>query len=81
VRLPVIAHLALAWACERTMRIPLIALAQVHILAEGVVDAAPPAPEPPDDLRPATPFSDAAIRGGLPDPGPFTCRDLRWVPG
>ena len=80
IRLPVAAHLALAWACERTMRVPLVAVAQVHILAEGVVAPAPAAPEPPDDLRPSTPFSEAVIRTGLPDPGPFTCRDLRWWP-
>ena len=80
VRLPVAAHLALAHACELTMRVPLVAVAQVHILAEGVVEAAPSAEEPPDDLRPSTPFSVAAIRAGLPDPGPFTCRDLRWWP-
>jgi uncharacterized protein YbjT (DUF2867 family) len=81
VRLPVVAHLALAWACELTMRVPLVAIAQVRILAEGVVDPLPAADEPPDDLRPTTPFSAAVIRAGLPDPGPFTCRDLRWMPG
>jgi NADH dehydrogenase len=78
VRLPVAAHLALARVCEAVKRIPLISVAQVHILAEGVVIAAPPADEPPEDLRPATPFSIPVIRAGLPDPGPFTYRDLRW---
>jgi NADH dehydrogenase len=78
VRFPVAAHLALARVCEAVMRVPLLAVAQAHILAEGVVIAAPPADEPPEDLRPATPFSEAVIRAGLPDPGPFTCRDLRW---
>ncbi len=81
VRLPVVAHLAIARICELTMRVPLVATAQVLILAEGVVDASPAAEEPPDDLRPSTPFTDAVIRAGLPDAGPFTCRDLRWVPG
>jgi len=80
VRLPVAAHLALAHACEAVMRVPLIAIAQVHILAEGVVEAAPPADDPPADLVPRTPFTTDVIRAGLPDPGPFGCRDLRWWP-
>jgi len=77
IRVPVAGQLMLAHVCETVMRIPLIAVAQVHILAEGVVEPSPPAPEPPDDLRPSTPFSPDAIRAGLPRPGPFTCRDLR----
>lgn len=80
VRLPVAAHLALACICEATMRVPLIAVAQVHILAEGVVEPAPYAPPPPDDLVPRTPFDDDQIRAGLPEAGPFRCRDLRWWP-
>lgn len=77
VRLPVRVHLALARVFAAVMRVPLISTAQVHILAEGVVEAAPPAPEPPHDLRPRTPFSAAVIRGGLPEPGAFGLRDLR----
>jgi NADH dehydrogenase len=80
VRLPVAAHLAIARICEATMRVPLIAVAQVHILAEGVVEPAPYAPPPPDDLVARTPFDDDVIRAGLPEPGPFGCRDLRWWP-
>ena len=80
VRVPVAAHLALAVACEAVMRVPLISVAQVHILAEGVVEAAPPADDPPADLVPRTPFTADVIRAGLPDPGPFGCRDLRWWP-
>jgi NADH dehydrogenase len=80
VRLPIASHLALARICEATMRVPLISVAQVHILAEGVVEPAPYAPPPPDDLAPQTPFDDETIRAGLPDPGPFGCRDLRWWP-
>jgi len=78
VRLPIVAHLALARVCEAVMRVPLISIAQVHILAEGVVEASPPAPEPPTDLVPRTPFSADVIRAGLPEAGAFGCRDLRW---
>jgi uncharacterized protein YbjT (DUF2867 family) len=78
VRLPIVAHLALARVCEAVMRVPLISVAQVHILAEGIVEASPPAGEPPRDLVPQTPFSAEVIRAGLPEPGAFGCRDLRW---
>jgi NADH dehydrogenase len=78
VRLPVGVHLALARVWEATMRIPLVSTAQVHILAEGVVEAAPSAAALPTDLAPRTPFSPEAIRQGLPEPGAFGCRDLRW---
>jgi uncharacterized protein YbjT (DUF2867 family) len=77
VRLPIVAHLALARLCEAVMRVPLISLAQVRILAEGVVEAAPAAAPPPSDLTPMTPFSVEVIRAGLPEPGAFACRDLR----
>jgi NADH dehydrogenase len=78
VRLPIVVHLALARVFEAAMHVPLVAVAQVHILAEGVVDPAPNADRPPTDLAPATPFSPEVIRAGLPDPGGFSCRDLRW---
>jgi NADH dehydrogenase len=80
VRLPVVVHLLLARVCELVMRIPLISIAQVHILAEGVIESAPPTTVLPMDLLPKTPFSDAVIQAGLPEAGPFTCRDLRWWP-
>jgi NADH dehydrogenase len=78
VRLPVLAHVALARVCEAVMRVPLISIAQVHILAEGVVEASPMAPQPPPDLVPQTPFSAEVIRAGLPEAGGFGCRDVRW---
>jgi NADH dehydrogenase len=78
VRLPVLGHLVLARLWEAVMRVPLVSVAQVHILAEGIVEAASPAEEPPPDLVPTTPFSDEVIRAGLPEAGRFGCRDLRW---
>jgi uncharacterized protein YbjT (DUF2867 family) len=80
VRLPIAAHVALARVFEALMRVPLISVAQVHILAEGVVEASPPAAGPPADLVPTTPFTDAVIRAGLPEPARFRCGDLRWWP-
>lgn len=78
VRLPIAAQLLLGAVAERLMTVPLIAVAQVHILAEGVSLAAPFADPLPADLAPQTPFSDASIRSGLPDPGGFGRADLRW---
>ena len=78
VRLPIAVQLLLGHVAERLMTVPLIAVAQVHILAEGVTVAAPFADPLPADLAPQTPFSDAAIRAGLPDPGGFGRADLRW---
>jgi NADH dehydrogenase len=80
VRLPVVLHLVLARLWEASMRVPLVSIAQVHILAEAVVEALPPAEQLPADLVPRTPFSEEVIRAGLPEPGGFGCRDLRWVP-
>ena len=76
---PVWFHYVLGHACEYTMHIPLIATAQVRMLAEGFLTAAPFAEPPPADLTPRRCFTADQIRGGLPDPGPFRLRDLRCV--
>ena len=81
VRLPVAAHLVLARVFELTMKVPLLAVAQVHILAEGAAEPLPDAPPPPDDLVPRTRFDEDSIRAGLPPAGRFGLRDLRWWPG
>ena len=75
---PLWIHYALAHVFEWLMRIPLVALAQVRILSEGVVEAAPFADAMPDDLRPHRRFTDEQIRVGLPERlGRFSVRDLR----
>lgn len=68
----------LAQLTEWTMVVPLVAKAQAKMLAEGVSEPAPWAPEPPMDIRPSRPFSDARIRAALPD-GRFGAEDLRIV--
>jgi uncharacterized protein YbjT (DUF2867 family) len=78
VRLPIWVHLAIAWLAEWTMRVPLVSRAQVHILAEGIIEPLPFAAQPPADLVPITRFSDDTIRAGLPPLGGFRCADLRW---
>jgi len=74
---PVWFHYMLARMFERTMRVPLVAVAQVRILEEGVVEAAPPCDSVPVDLRPWRRFTAEQIRSGLPEPGLFGLRDLR----
>ncbi|MGP5254342.1 SDR family oxidoreductase [Brachybacterium sp. AOP43-C2-M15] len=77
---PVAFHYALGYITEWTMRVPLVATAQVHMLAEGVTEATPPAGTLPADLQPRLPFTDEEIRNALPEPGGFTWRDLRVAP-
>jgi len=66
----------LAQLTEWTMVVPLVAKAQARMLAEGVSEAAPPAPELPADLRPSRAFDDERIRAALPVGG-FGLSDLR----
>lgn len=81
VGMPIALHYTLACAAERFMTVPLISRAQVRMLREGVVEAVN-APDPvPEDLVPRTPFSEEAIRAGLPSPGPFGLDDLRCCSG
>jgi NADH dehydrogenase len=81
VPLPVFAQLGIAWLAEALMTTPLISRAQVRILAEGIVEPLPAADGLPVDLLPATRFDEASIRAGLPPPGGFGRRDLRWCAG
>lgn len=73
---PIWFHYALAQVTEWTMKTPLIAKAQVKMLAEGVSEVSPPASELPDDLLPRHAFTDEQIRAALPAPGGFGYWDL-----
>lgn len=66
----------LAQITEWTMVVPLVAKAQARMLAEGVSEAVPFAPEAPLGIRPSRPFDDASIRAALPE-GRFGLEDLR----
>lgn len=70
-------HYALALVCEATMKVPLVARAQVRILSEGVVAPAIPCDPLPEDLLPARRFTAEQIQSGLPQAGPFRVHDLR----
>jgi uncharacterized protein YbjT (DUF2867 family) len=75
--MPVWFHAALAWGFERIMKIPLISLAQVRMLAEGIAQPPPGCEAPPEDLAPRLRFTIAQIREGLPDLRAFGWGDLR----
>lgn len=78
-RAPIAFHRAMAVVLERVMKIPLVSRAQVRILSEGIVEAVPECEALPEDLMPRTPFSEEQIRKGLPEPGGFGWKDLRWA--
>lgn len=78
IPLPVWAIKALGHVTEWTMVVPLVAKAQARMLAEGVSEPLPFAPEAPEDIRPSRPFSDERIRAALPE-GRFGRDDLRIV--
>jgi len=77
IRAPISFHYLLARFWELTMKVPLVARAQVRILSEGVTEPALPCDQLPPDLWPKRNFTDAQIRSGLPEPGRFTLHDLR----
>ena len=74
---PIMFHRVLAQVCEWTMKVPLVAKAQVRILSEGVIEAAGATDPLPADLLPRRHFTAEQIRDGLPHPGPFGVQDLR----
>ena len=71
------AQFALAQVTEWTMKVPLVAKAQVRMLAEGVTDASRPAASVPTDLLPRRMFTAEQIRASLPEAGGFGWKDLR----
>ena len=75
--MPLWFHYVLGWIVEKIMRVPLVSVAQVQMLAEGLAEPLPPCDALPPELAPKTPFSEEQIRNGLPPPGPFRLRDFR----
>lgn len=75
--MPVWFHYVLGWFVERAMTAPLVSVAQVRMLSEGLAEACPPCDEMPAELAPRIPFSDEQIRKGLPPAGSFGLGDIR----
>ena len=78
---PVFAQQMLAFVFEAVMRVPLVARAQVQMLAEGMTEPLPFAGWLPVDLLPGRRFTPEQIVGGLPRPERFGLRDLRCCAG
>jgi nucleoside-diphosphate-sugar epimerase len=74
---PVIFQYGLARLTELTMKVPLVARAQVKMLSEGVSEPDKIYDTLPDDLKPRLPFNEEQIRKALPEPGSFGFKDLR----
>lgn len=70
-------HYLLAYICELTMKVPLVARAQVRILSEGIVEPALSSDPLPYDLQPTRRFTEEQIRNGLPAAVSFGVSDLR----
>ena len=75
--LPIWCHHLMAQVFELTMKIPLVSVAQVRILSEGVSEPSTPVTPVPYDLVPTRRFTPELIRSGLPRPAPFCVGDLR----
>ena len=76
-RMPVLFHYGLAWVCEKSMKIPMVAKAQVRILSETLIDSATLCDKLPEDLVPEQSFTPENIRSGLPPAQRFGMGDLR----
>src|SRR5690242_13095767 len=76
-RLPLWCHRLMAHVFELTMKVPLVSLAQVQILAEGVTEPATPVTPLRYDLIPTRRFTPEQIRNGLPHSAAFCVGVLR----
>ncbi len=75
--LPLWFHYALGWFVEKIMTTPLVSVAQVRMLSEGLAEPLPPCDCVPAELAPRIQFSEEQIQKGLPPAGRFRLRDLR----
>jgi NADH dehydrogenase len=77
--MPVLFHYLLAWISELTMTVPLVSVAQVRMLSEGIVEPLLACDPLPPDLTPQTLLTDSQIRRGLPEAKAFGLRDCRCL--
>lgn len=79
--MPLCFHYIFGWCVERIMKTPLVSVAQVRMLSEGLAEPSPQCAALPSELAPKITFSAGQIQKGLPAPGPFRLRDLRCCCG
>jgi uncharacterized protein YbjT (DUF2867 family) len=77
--MPVWFHYVLGWCVERVMTVPLVSVAQVRMLAEGLTEPGSTCEALPPQLAPRVRFTEEQIRRGLPAAGPFRRRDFRCL--
>jgi hypothetical protein len=76
-RAPIWFHKILGYVLEAIMKVPLVSLAQVRILSEGVVDPWLPCERLPEDLLPQIFFTNEAICRSFPEAKGFRFSDLK----
>ncbi|HTL15933.1 MAG TPA: NAD(P)H-binding protein, partial [Patescibacteria group bacterium] len=74
--MPIFFHYVLARLLECIMAVPMVSVAQVRMLVEGLAKPAPACDPLPAKLAPKTHFTEQQIRKGLPPPRSFNFRDL-----
>lgn len=74
--LPLWFHYLFAALIERLMVVPMVSIAQIRMLHEGLAEATPPCERLPDELAPKRDFTEVQIRKGLPPAKPFDASDL-----
>jgi uncharacterized protein YbjT (DUF2867 family) len=77
LRSPVGIQFAMAWMAERLMKVPLVSIAQVRMLQEGIVKPVGDLDSLPGNLTQSTRFDESEVRAALPSAGPFRLEDLR----
>jgi NADH dehydrogenase len=75
--MPVAFHRLLARGAELVMKVPLVSLAQVRILQEGLIEPSERCDPLPEHLIPRRQLTIENIRRELPPPARFSCGDLR----
>jgi uncharacterized protein YbjT (DUF2867 family) len=77
VRLPLSFHFAMAHIAERMMIVPLVSVAQVQMLREGIVNASNASDDLPNMLTPTTMFDESTVKASLMEVSPIRLTDLR----
>jgi hypothetical protein len=67
----------MAHIAERMMIVPLVSVAQVQMLREGIVNASNASDDLPNMLTPTTMFDESTVKASLMEVSPIRLTDLR----